>query len=258
MRSRCAAAARSGSRRPRASPGISRARGSGHDAGGIRVPIVPAAVIFDLAIGEVAWPDVEAGRRAAAAASGDPPAQGCAGAGTGATVGKVLGPACHEVRDRDRERRHGLRRRRGDRRRQRGRGRRRPGRRRHRRRHAPPRRGRLRRLRRARPPRVRPAAAGAADDARGRRDRRAAHPSSRPTTSPPSPTTASPGRSGPFTRCTTATRSSRSRPGPHGGERLSPVDVTRLAVFAVDAVERATLAAARHATPLGGLPAAAG
>ena len=32
--------------------------------------------------------------------------------------------------------------------------------------------------------------------------------------------------------------------------------MTRLAVFAVDAVERATLAAARHATPLGGLPAA--
>ena len=67
--------------------------GIGYDAGGIRVPIVPAAVIFDLAIGEVAWPDVEAGRRAAAAASGDPPAQGCAGAGTGATVGKVLGMA---------------------------------------------------------------------------------------------------------------------------------------------------------------------
>ena len=46
--------------------------------------------------------------------------------------------------------------------------------------------------------------------------------------------------------------------GPAGAGRLSPVDVTRLAVFAVDAVERATLAAARHATALGGLPAAAG
>jgi len=67
--------------------------GIGHDAGGIRVPIVPAAVIFDLAIGEVAWPDVEAGRRAAAAASGGAAAQGCVGAGTGATVGKVLGMA---------------------------------------------------------------------------------------------------------------------------------------------------------------------
>jgi L-aminopeptidase/D-esterase-like protein len=67
--------------------------GVGFDAGGIAVPIVPAAVIFDLALGAVAWPDVEAGRRAAAAASADPPEQGCVGAGTGATVGKVLGMA---------------------------------------------------------------------------------------------------------------------------------------------------------------------
>src|ERR1700760_3260112 len=35
--------------------------GVGYDAGGIPVPIVPAAVIFDLAIGAVAWPDVAAG-----------------------------------------------------------------------------------------------------------------------------------------------------------------------------------------------------
>jgi L-aminopeptidase/D-esterase-like protein len=67
------------------------AEGVGYDAGGIPVPIVPAAVIFDLALGEAAWPDVEAGRRAAAAATGAPPEQGCVGAGTGATVGKVLG-----------------------------------------------------------------------------------------------------------------------------------------------------------------------
>jgi L-aminopeptidase/D-esterase-like protein len=67
--------------------------GVGFDAGGILVPIVPAAVIFDLAFGAVAWPDVEAGRRAAAAASAAPPEQGCVGAGTGATVGKVLGMA---------------------------------------------------------------------------------------------------------------------------------------------------------------------
>jgi L-aminopeptidase/D-esterase-like protein len=65
--------------------------GIGYDARGISVPIVPAAVIFDLAIGAVAWPDVAAGRRAASAASADPPAQGCVGAGTGATVGKILG-----------------------------------------------------------------------------------------------------------------------------------------------------------------------
>jgi len=65
--------------------------GIGYDAGGIRVPIVPAAVIFDLALGEVAWPDVAAGRAAAAAATPNAPERGCAGAGTGATVGKVLG-----------------------------------------------------------------------------------------------------------------------------------------------------------------------
>jgi L-aminopeptidase/D-esterase-like protein len=67
--------------------------GIGFDAVVARVPIVPAAVIFDLGLGAPAWPDVEAGRRAAAAASAAPPEQGCVGAGTGATVGKALGPA---------------------------------------------------------------------------------------------------------------------------------------------------------------------
>jgi L-aminopeptidase/D-esterase-like protein len=78
-----------------AASGVARhlaAAGIGYDARGIVVPIVPAAVIFDLATGEPAWPDVEMGRAAASAASADPPAQGCVGAGTGATVGKLLGP----------------------------------------------------------------------------------------------------------------------------------------------------------------------
>jgi L-aminopeptidase/D-esterase-like protein len=65
--------------------------GVGFDAGGILVPIVPAAVIFDLALGQAVWPDLEMGRRAVTAASAAAPAQGCVGAGTGATVGKVLG-----------------------------------------------------------------------------------------------------------------------------------------------------------------------
>jgi L-aminopeptidase/D-esterase-like protein len=65
--------------------------GIGFDAGGILVPIVPAAVIFDLALGRAAWPDAETGRQAAAAASPTAPGQGCVGAGTGATVGKALG-----------------------------------------------------------------------------------------------------------------------------------------------------------------------
>ena len=77
-----------------AASGVARelaAAGIGYDARGIAVPIVPAAVIFDLALGRVAWPDVERGRRAAAAARPAAPPQGCVGAGTGATVGKVLG-----------------------------------------------------------------------------------------------------------------------------------------------------------------------
>src|SRR4051812_39667069 len=64
----------------------------GFDAGVARVPIVPAAVIFDLGVGAPGWPDLDAGRRAAATASGDAPEQGCVGAGTGASVGKMLGP----------------------------------------------------------------------------------------------------------------------------------------------------------------------
>jgi hypothetical protein len=46
--------------------------------------------------------------------------------------------------------------------------------------------------------------------------------------------------------------------GADGGARLDSIAVTRLAVFAVDAVERATLDAVRSATPAGGLPAAGG
>jgi len=67
-------------------------RGYGFDTGVTRVPIVPAAVIFDLAIGEVAWPASASGYRACGAANARAVEQGCAGAGAGATVGKVLGP----------------------------------------------------------------------------------------------------------------------------------------------------------------------
>jgi L-aminopeptidase/D-esterase-like protein len=77
-----------------AASGVARALadlGVGYDARGITVPIVPAAVVFDLALGAVAWPDVAAGRAAVDAASGGAVERGCVGAGTGATVGKVLG-----------------------------------------------------------------------------------------------------------------------------------------------------------------------
>jgi L-aminopeptidase/D-esterase-like protein len=65
--------------------------GIGFDAGVARVPIVPGAVLFDLAIGQVAWPDRAMGYAACLAASGEPVSRGCVGAGTGATVGSFLG-----------------------------------------------------------------------------------------------------------------------------------------------------------------------
>ena len=57
------------------------------------VPIVPAAVLFDLAVGSPSVrPDADAGRRAALEAErGLPCATGRVGAGTGATVGKLFG-----------------------------------------------------------------------------------------------------------------------------------------------------------------------
>ncbi len=66
----------------------------GFDTGFARVPIVPAAVLYDLGIGSPSRrPDADMGYQAALAASTQPPQQGNFGAGTGATVGKILGPA---------------------------------------------------------------------------------------------------------------------------------------------------------------------
>jgi L-aminopeptidase/D-esterase-like protein len=67
-------------------------RGCGFDAEVTKVPIVPAAVLFDLAIGDLAVrPDAVAGYEACLAATGGPVEEGCVGAGTGATVGKIRG-----------------------------------------------------------------------------------------------------------------------------------------------------------------------
>ncbi len=56
------------------------------------VPIVPAAVLFDLHLGDARIrPDAEAGHAACRAASDEPPRQGNVGAGAGATVGKLFG-----------------------------------------------------------------------------------------------------------------------------------------------------------------------
>jgi L-aminopeptidase/D-esterase-like protein len=66
--------------------------GHGFPAAGLTVPIVPAAVLFDLQIGDARCrPDEEAGHAACAAATSAPPAEGSVGAGAGATVGKLFG-----------------------------------------------------------------------------------------------------------------------------------------------------------------------
>jgi L-aminopeptidase/D-esterase-like protein len=57
------------------------------------VPIVPAAVIFDLGIGDAtARPDAALGLAACEAATMQAPEEGSVGAGTGATFGKLRGP----------------------------------------------------------------------------------------------------------------------------------------------------------------------
>ncbi len=67
-------------------------RGIGFDVGVARVPIVPAAVIFDLAIGRAdVRPDAAMAYQACLNASTEPVTEGGIGAGTGATVGKICG-----------------------------------------------------------------------------------------------------------------------------------------------------------------------
>lgn len=67
-------------------------RGHGFPAGDALVPIVPAAVLYDLGLGSAkVRPDEAMGYAACEAASAGPVAQGCVGAGTGCTAGKALG-----------------------------------------------------------------------------------------------------------------------------------------------------------------------
>jgi L-aminopeptidase/D-esterase-like protein len=69
------------------------ARKIGFDAHVAHVPIVPSAVLFDLDIGSSdARPDLIMGHAACEAASDEPVAQGCVGAGMGARVGGIFGP----------------------------------------------------------------------------------------------------------------------------------------------------------------------
>jgi L-aminopeptidase/D-esterase-like protein len=65
----------------------------GYDTGVARVPIVPTAVLFDLGVGRSdVRPGPDMGRAACQAAGADVE-EGRVGAGAGATVGKLLGPA---------------------------------------------------------------------------------------------------------------------------------------------------------------------
>jgi L-aminopeptidase/D-esterase-like protein len=66
----------------------------GHQVGVGVVPIVASAVLFDLAIGRSdVRPSPESGYAACQSANAGPVDEGCVGAGTGATVGKLLGQA---------------------------------------------------------------------------------------------------------------------------------------------------------------------
>jgi L-aminopeptidase/D-esterase-like protein len=67
-------------------------KGIGFETGAARVPIVPCAILYDLGIGKPGVrPTREMGEAAAAAATAGAVTEGAAGAGTGATVGKLFG-----------------------------------------------------------------------------------------------------------------------------------------------------------------------
>lgn len=67
------------------------AAGRGHPTPAGPVPIVPAAILFDLIVGTPVAPDAAAGAAAYASRSADPVTVGSVGAGTGATVSKWRG-----------------------------------------------------------------------------------------------------------------------------------------------------------------------
>ena len=67
-------------------------RGFGIEVGPVRVPIVPAAILFDLWVGDsTIRPDAASGYAACEAASTGSVVEGNVGAGAGATVGKLFG-----------------------------------------------------------------------------------------------------------------------------------------------------------------------
>src|SRR5579863_2185305 len=67
-------------------------KGIGFDTSVAKIPLVAAAILYDLGLGQSSVrPTREMGEAAAAAATDAPVAEGAVGAGTGATVGKLLG-----------------------------------------------------------------------------------------------------------------------------------------------------------------------
>ena len=67
-------------------------RGVGYPTGAAKVPIVPAAILYDLGIGKAdVRPTLAMGEAAAAAATDGTVKEGCVGAGAGATIGKIFG-----------------------------------------------------------------------------------------------------------------------------------------------------------------------
>ncbi|MGA7875072.1 MAG: P1 family peptidase [Desulfoferrobacter sp.] len=69
-----------------------REQGTGFDSGHGLIPIVAGAVIFDLGINSTGfYPDAALGYAACTKASSEPVQEGCVGAGTGASVGKLYG-----------------------------------------------------------------------------------------------------------------------------------------------------------------------
>jgi L-aminopeptidase/D-esterase-like protein len=69
-------------------------KGVGFDTRIAKVPIVPSAILFDLGIGKSnIRPDAAMGYQACLNSSSEAPTEGNVGAGTGATVGKIFGPA---------------------------------------------------------------------------------------------------------------------------------------------------------------------
>ncbi|MGH9631414.1 MAG: P1 family peptidase, partial [Bryobacteraceae bacterium] len=67
-------------------------KGIGYSTKYAKVPLIPSAILYDLGIGKSdVRPTREMGEAAAAAASDGAVQEGCVGAGTGATVGKIFG-----------------------------------------------------------------------------------------------------------------------------------------------------------------------